>query len=503
MSVALMQSQRLAFVKEPDVEAEIKKGGVVPSGIQRVEQGFFSTSCEIRKKVYGIPFLVTEEQELEEATRHHGAIVKIHERKRFMMPFWFMRVAAVGRFCGEVKLDSPLFSGTDKIWQRTKELGFSYPFDDHHRMNQISASYVHDQAYVEECLCSTASPSMLISRFELLEELEKLETPPTVIPFVMSSTTAYNICRGRVTRDVILRKMTSELEKNYGRIHRRNITMQRCDVVVEKIRPVLLPMTKMIVSTAYQPTKLPLFICGASGKTAGPVLTDSSRAKLFAVLIPTAVSIAANAPFVEPIMAISYGFFSGVVSFAVRLLFRMLRVQRQLALSEKRLTTTGLLHFSTDQTGYRWTVEEEEKFEYEYREELRERHFRKTEFEERVREETMREEARRRTSFNAAKRQRNDIAHPDPLGLYALLGLKGRESSVTTKDISEAFREAARVNHPDLQVGADGGGETGAEQDESNKKMQRILEAYRILKDSKKRKDYDCGLITSKDIETS
>lgn len=500
-STALCSAHRRAIVKEPDFERVQQEQNVYPTKLAKYDQGFYATKVETKKKAYGVSFLVTEEQELEEATKHHNAVVTIHERKRYMMPFWFISVAAAGNFRASMQVKSPTHKGREWMeLQTATSLSFTYPFGDHHRFNQISASYLHDQEYVEACLADTNTPSLLISRFELLEELQVLESPPTLIPFVMSSTTAYNICRGRLTRDIILTKMKQELVKNYGRMRKSSINMSRCDVIVEKLRPVFLPMTKMVVSTASQPTKLPLFINGFSGKAAGPVLTDVVKKRLYTGFGAGAVTILTNAPYVEPIIAISYGVLAGLLSVGWRHVYRVAKVKRALVQSEKRLVASGLIHYKTDQKGYRWTVEDEEKYEYEYREELRFRHFKKTEFEERVREETVRDDARRNAKFNASKRQRNDIANADPLGLYALLGLQGRETA-SAKEIADAFREAARVNHPDLQPGADEGEAAGAHE-EAHKKMQRILEAYRILKNSKKRKEYDCGLITSKDVES-
>ena len=469
---------------------------------------FFVEKAECYKKAFGLPFLITEDQELEVATRHHHAVVKVHERERLLMPFWFISVSAVGSFSACVNVKNPRFSGWNKMWYSTPKYDFSYPFEEHHKFNQISASYLHDQQYVEDALCSTTSPSMLLSRFELLEELEKMSSPPKLIPFVMSNTTAYGICKGRVTRSVVLKKMSTELRKLHGRFNMNQISVNSIDVVVEKLRPVFLPMTKMIVTTAFQTTKLPLFICGATGKTSGPVLYEPKRKKTSAAFFPAVGTLLSTAPFYEPHLVLSWSVLAALMSLFVRMNYRTLMVRRELVISNRRLKTTGLLHFSTDQKGYRWTVEDEERQEYEYREELRSRAQSKTEFEERVREETARDDARRNASFNARKRQRNDVIHQDPLGLYDLLGLRGKESSVSQKDIAEAFREVARVNHPDLQTtkaSPSEGADDSDPVDESvaHKRMQRILEAYRILRDPKKRKQYDCGLLSAKDLEAS
>jgi DnaJ-class molecular chaperone len=76
----------------------------------------------------------------------------------------------------------------------------------------------------------------------------------------------------------------------------------------------------------------------------------------------------------------------------------------------------------------------------------------------------------------------------DPLGYYALLGLKGQEKTATPKDIAAAFRREAQKSHPDL-VGDE-------EQDKAKEAMQNLVEAYTVLRDAVLRREYDLGLLS-------
>ncbi|VDM17562.1 unnamed protein product [Hydatigera taeniaeformis] len=68
--------------------------------------------------------------------------------------------------------------------------------------------------------------------------------------------------------------------------------------------------------------------------------------------------------------------------------------------------------------------------------------------------------------------------------MYKILGL---QPSATQKDIKEAFYALSRIHHPDIAATA-----------ESGSKYQKIVSAYEILGDPKKRINYDRGLFVPK-----
>lgn len=74
----------------------------------------------------------------------------------------------------------------------------------------------------------------------------------------------------------------------------------------------------------------------------------------------------------------------------------------------------------------------------------------------------------------------------DPNGYYKALGL---EPGATTPEVQAAFRGLALQHHPDRYKGAD-------EKARATKKFQGITEAYQVLRDPKKRRQYDAGQYT-------
>jgi DnaJ-class molecular chaperone len=72
----------------------------------------------------------------------------------------------------------------------------------------------------------------------------------------------------------------------------------------------------------------------------------------------------------------------------------------------------------------------------------------------------------------------------DPLGYYRTLGVK---SSATSQEIQAAFRGLALQHHPDRYSG-------DKEKAEATKKFQKVTEAYHVLRDKRKKQDYDNGM---------
>lgn len=447
----------------------------------------------INKQAYGVPFLVTDEGAVDAACKHHGASVKIHKSEKLLMPFWFFQTSCGGRFEAEVlRPDLTAITPHQNIWVQSPTYEYSFPFGDHCAFNQVSASYLHHPSLVEGCLAGSHVPSMLVQRFELLEELEAMEVKAKLIPFVMSTTSALRVAEARHTRDMVLTFVEKELKKYHGSFKKANITLKGLRTEANQVRPVFLPMYHMVVSTGFSGSLLPTYICGATGKSSGAVLSVPKSKRNLVCGVASAVSIVSTAPVFGPEIATTAAIGSVfAASFLLHLITR-LNYAKQQSLLLGSLQVTGLLNFSDDQNGYRWTVEQEEQSEYEYREELRRRARKKSDFEERIKEEYARDEARARgMKFDPKNRKRYDLKDVDPLGYYEILGLKGKETGSTIKDVQQAFREESKKHHPDLN--------SGIGEDDAKRKMQAILEAYKILKDPKTKKEYDSGKMKKKD----
>ncbi|CBH12609.1 chaperone protein DNAj, putative [Trypanosoma brucei gambiense DAL972] len=449
-------------------------------------------NTRIVKKACGIPFHIGEAEALDAVCRHHGATVRVHSVERYMMPFWLAATAAGGSFRAEILQRDPAYLTQQHclVWVEGPNYQFSYPFGEHHPSNQVSASYVHPLSLVERCVVGTHVPSMLISRFELLKELEEMEVHPKIIPFAMSTATALTILDSRLTRDTVLRRIDQELVKFHGSFVRSNVTLTGIYKESISIRPVFLPMLRFTVTTGNSSTQCPTFVCGATGKVAGPVLHLTKRGKSGVALLFSAVTLIASATVVEPGVATTASIFAAALSLRVQQFLMAMCFLREQTNQMAELKTAGMLHFTSDQQGYRWSPEDEEREEYEYREELRRQARKKESFEQRVKEEAARDEARRGRHVNPKERRRTDLENVDPLGYYKLLGLSGREFSATSKDVAVAFREAARRHHPDVS-------NTGENDEISRSRMQKIILAYKILRDPITKKAYDSGKLTS------
>lgn len=452
----------------------------------------------INKKAHGIPFHISDAEAVDNVCRHHGAAVEIHSVERFLMPFWLTETSAAGTFKADL-LQHDRMNITQPhyfLWLEGPRYQFNYPFGEYMPMNQVSASYREPLKVVERCLTGTHVPSMLLSRFELLHEVEKMEHRPTVIPFTMSTVTALSVIERRVNRRVVLDRIDRELRKFHGSFLKSNVSVTSLQMVASSIRPAFLPLFKLTVSTISHSTPVPAFICGATGKVVGPVLHVQRRKRLGLAAAAAVGTLLSLAPLVEPGVATAAALAVVASSGFVQQAVQWARFVREQAHQMAQLKSVGVLNLVADSTGYRWTPEEEEKEEYEYREELRRQARARDAFEQRVKEEAARDRARAHgTHFDPKSRRRTDLADVDPRGYYELLGLKGKEFSATAKDITKAFREAVRVHHPDVHP----------EGEAENKKrhMQRIIEAYKILHNPKTKKSYDSGEMSGKSQETS
>ncbi|KAK7196009.1 DnaJ domain containing protein [Novymonas esmeraldas] len=459
----------------------------------RLEKG----GTVINRKAHGIAFHVSDAEVVDKVCRHHGTAVEVHSVERLLMPFWLTETSAAGTFKAELlqhdrtNITQPHYF----TWLEGPRYAFNYPFGEHMPMNQVSASYREPLEALQRCLTGTHVPSMLLSRFELLQELEKMERRPTIIPFTMSTITALSVVERRVNRRVVLDRIDRELRKFHGSFLKSNVSVTSLHMMATGIRPVFLPLFKLSVSTASHSTPVPALICGATGKVVGPVLHIQRRRRLGLAAAAAVATLIGLAPLVEPGVATAAALSTGVSSGVVLQAVRRMRYVREQAQEMAQLKTVGVLNLVADSAGYRWTPEEEEKEAYEYREELRRQARARDRFEQRVKEEAARDRARARGShFDPKNRRRTDLVDVDPRGYYALLGLQGREFAATAKDITKAFRDAVRTHHPDVHP--------EGEAESKKQHMQRIIEAYKILHDPQTKKRYDSGEMNAAPPET-
>jgi hypothetical protein len=449
-------------------------------------------SLYIDRKAHGIPFLIDDDAALDAAYRHHQTAVEVHSVERVLLPFWLGSTAAGGNFASEVYVKDPTTMIDQYRWHEVPDYEFSYPFGDHFPFNQLCATYDPVAAYAEECCAGNHIPSMLLSRFELLQELEDMEAPPRFIPFDMTTKSAVRLLEKRINRNLIHKKASDELRKFHGEYKKCNIKFYSLVAEITKIRPVFLPAFSMQVSTVSNPTPVPLYVCGATGKAKGPTVhrTPTQTALLQGAAATTGLALGAMTA------GATAAAFAAMAAAGAATRFQRLRLisKAHIEYKSKLAAVAGkrLDNGASDEIGYKWTVEDEETMEYSYREEIRAKARRRADFEQRVKEESAREEASRTgRKFSSSKRarvaKRPGSIDRDPLGYYEILGFKGQENLATAKDISKAFRSEAHKHHPDMVP--------PHQQDLAKDKMQRLVEAYSVLRDAKLKKEYDEGTL--------
>ena len=107
----------------------------------------------------------------------------------------------------------------------------------------------------------------------------------------------------------------------------------------------------------------------------------------------------------------------------------------------------------------------------------------KEEFERQQRQWNDRFEARKRgrgTYRYDSTTLRETFSSKDALGYYKALGLEGSEGSASLEEVKAAFREKAKVHHPDAETG-------------SSDSFRFLVRAYTILKDPASRASYDAS----------
>lgn len=512
----------------------------------------------IDQKAFGIPFQITDKEEIiRRAQQHHGTKdIDVHSLERLVVPFWLSRAVAGGSFKADLLQKDPAYMTQAHcfVWVEGPRYDFSYPFEEYLPINQTCACYTEPLSLVESCLCGSHIPSMLVSRFELLQELESLRAkeersettekeekkdkkglkssrshriPLQILPFTMSTSTALNIVEKRVTRRVVMDKIETELRKFHGRFLKSNISLTSVSFRSTHIRPVFLPLYKLMVTSRFTATSVPLYVCGATGKTVGPVLHATFRERfLSASLAGMSVFFATAYGFWAPLnLAATVSLGGSAVAFLFLQFFKVMRYHQQREMWIEELKKASILNLPSDSTGYRWTPEEEERHEYEYREHLRQEARKKARFQQQIKEESRREYAQKFEKHIDPKRgRRTDLPFMDRLGYYAILGLRGQETTATAKDVAKAFRQAVRVHHPDVrrsQYHDDSSDTSGvsdanrkashkvagiesstteeerkvkdAEAQEAKAFMQKLIEAYKTLHNPASRKAYDNG----------
>jgi hypothetical protein len=448
----------------------------------------------IDRKAFGIPFIIDDDAALDAAYRHHKSAVEILSVERVLLPFWLACTSIGGHFASEVFIRDPTSMIEMPTWHEVPDYEFSYPYEDHCPFNQICATYDPVAAYAEDACAGSHIPSMLLSRFELLEELEAMEAPPRFVPFDLSTKSAVNILEKRNGRALIHRQAIKELRKYHGHFTGSNLKFYSTYAEVTKLRPTFIPAYSMKVVTAASGSKpLPLFVCGATGKTRGPIVTRTPQERFYMSAGSGGLALLAGAATTGAVFAAAASMAAVAATSAVDRYRLMKKASQDAAVKVAQLAMLAMNNMATDSKGYKWTVEDEETMEYSYREELRAKARRRADFEQRVREEAARDEAfrtgRKFKSRSRAKRRPGTVDR-DPLGYYDILGFKGTEEKATAKDIGKAFRAEAQKHHPDMVA--------PEQQDIAKDKMQRLVEAYSVLRDPKLRKEYDDGALTTR-----
>ena len=446
----------------------------------------------IDRRCHGIPFVIDDQRALDAVVRYHRCNVEVTHVERYMVPFWLGSTSAGGQFKAEVLQRNPTTLEDYLVWNQTAPYDFAYPFGDHFAFNQIAASYVMPNSALEKCLAGTHIPSMLISRYELREEIEAMKVAPKLLPFIMSTSTASDVLASRLTKDKVETFAQRELKKYHGGMFHARVMFLSLIIEALRIRPVFLPMYKLVIRTRHSRRTLPVYVCGATGNCDGPVVTeDRMRKWSIGGTVGTATFALGLMASPAPELCAVIGVAAAWVATKVYYLALLGEAAKRVALDEVEARTKEAMNARQDEAGYKWTVEDEEKHEYQWREELRAKARKRADFEQRVRDETEREEAMRQGKAYFARKRKSapGTIERDPLGYYALLGLAGKETTATPREVAQAFRKEAHKHHPDIAP--------EGQQEAANLKMQNIVEAYTVLRDATLRREYDNGLLTS------
>ena len=448
-----------------------------------------TSKCVISRQLTGISFKVSDDKAVDALFAYHGGAVHIHGVRRVMVPFWVSKSSAGGTMSGDVYTNDPTKALVRrKVWLSLPKMDFQYPLEEHLLFNQQAATYEYPLDSLNQCLRGSHVPSMLQSRFELLEELQSLKQTPTILPFSMSTDTAAKLLDKRIDHSLIHHYGKKEMEKHYGSHPYMRLQIDSMGAFLNQVRPTLLPMYVFTLTSATISVPTHSFVCGATGRVEGPKFALSRRDE-WSTSAASAVAMGLSViPFVDPPLVVCAGLLGAALGRLGLKEFRKVQFRQAAAGWAGGGKRDEAKHYETDRHGYRWTVESEERAEYEHREEIRAKARRKAEFQERLREDMERDQARRSgRMFNGTHKARRDVLESDPLGYYELLGLKGRERLATPKDIQTAFRAAAQKHHPDIN---------SEEESVAKEAMQQVLKAYGVLKDANKRKLYDSGVST-------
>ncbi|KAG5477758.1 hypothetical protein LSCM1_05056 [Leishmania martiniquensis] len=229
---------------------------------------------------------------------------------------------------------------------------------------------------------------------------------------------------------------------------------------LEEVTPTFVPC--FVVQAAYDAERYTLYVSGLTGRVGGPYLLNSlyiARTTALATLATTLV-LAPN--------KVAGLFFGSVVSiatyyvafFAARWYPAMRRNWNRQSRERLRRQNFGL-----DEGGYRPHTSSQ-RIQQEYRSST---YWDTHAYQQRRRTSSERPRSASSSSFSA-----HSVA--DPLGYYRALGLQGDES---INEIRSAYRRIVLKEHPDV------GG--------SNDAMMKVNEAYRVLRDPKRRAAYDQG----------
>ncbi|PWU91203.1 hypothetical protein C3747_344g21 [Trypanosoma cruzi] len=188
----------------------------------------------------------------------------------------------------------------------------------------------------------------------------------------MSTVTALSILDYRLSRSMVLRRIDEELVKFHGSFVRSCVTLTSVFKESVSIRPVFLPDDEVYGFNRDKRHACSIVRVRCDRQSSWAHLApQSNRAEMSAVTLSGATALLMLAPVVGPGIATAAAIASAVASVYVRRYLLTLRFLRDQARQMAELKTTGMLYFSSDQNGYRWTPEDEERAEYEYREELR------------------------------------------------------------------------------------------------------------------------------------
>ncbi|EAN79534.1 chaperone protein DNAj, putative [Trypanosoma equiperdum] len=416
---------------------------------------FFVTSI-VRMTVHaprGIPFQITTGDAVKSVQKKYHKpffgvsmeYLQLGPPSAEFLPFYFCEGSIKGTFRGVVSYrdaeggakNNAGISGNSGMRQVvTAPQPLQSSFGPH--QTQIYAGYKYNLHYVQGVLCSETNPLQL-------RNMSSVNVEGATINLFEQSTRTLRVFVEQEVRRQATETACAMISSYHPSASNIVVEFIELNIHIDDVIPVFMPC--YVVKACYDQQEYTLYVNGASGQVTGPFLINSLYAGRTAA-VATALVTLCLAP------NKGAGFIMGSL-FAVPMYYIAFYAARYFPLlrrdySRKRRQKLREKHESDDRSGFRPDMSSK-----------------------RIDEEYSRSSYWDTHAYEQ-KWSRKQGTVRDPRGYYGALGLNGGES---VNEIRSAYRKIVLTEHPD----------TGG----STERMTKVNEAYRVLRDPKKREEYD------------